>query len=97
MSALGQLIAAGVEVKALPDGKVRAIGYLTDDLRTLIRAHKPEILAELAATSAAHYAWRVTLPDSPTFEVRILPVQTQAGVEALYPGAIVEPLPETVH
>jgi hypothetical protein len=49
MSPLAQLTAAGVELEARPDGKLRATGYLTDALRALIRAHKPELLAELAA------------------------------------------------
>ena len=51
MSALAQLIAAGVQVEALPDGKLRATGNLSDAARALIRAHKPEILAELAAAN----------------------------------------------
>jgi hypothetical protein len=49
MSAVAQLIAAGVQVEALPDGQLRASGNLTDTTRALIRANKPEILAELAA------------------------------------------------
>jgi hypothetical protein len=53
MSALAQLIAAGVQVRALPDGKLRATGRLTDATRALIRSHKPEILAELAANDGA--------------------------------------------
>ena len=49
MSALAQLTSAGVKIEALPDGRLRASGNLTDTTRALIRAHKPEILAELAA------------------------------------------------
>jgi hypothetical protein len=44
-----QFAAAGVKIEAAGDGKLRASGALTDELRTAIRAHKPAILAELAA------------------------------------------------
>lgn len=98
MSPLAQLIAAGVDVEPLPDGKLRATGILTDDIDALIRAHKPDILAELTAMGpATHYAWWLAGPGGRAFEVRITPEQTQAEVEARYPGATVKPLPKTVH
>lgn len=50
MSALAQLTAAGVQIEALLGGKLRATGKLTETTRALIRKHKPEILAELAAS-----------------------------------------------
>jgi hypothetical protein len=48
---LDQFAAEGVQIEAAGDGKLRAIGNLTDATRTLIRSHKPEILAELAAAN----------------------------------------------
>lgn len=48
---LDQFAAHGVTIEPAGDGKVRAIGNLTDATRALIRAHKPEILAELAAAN----------------------------------------------
>jgi hypothetical protein len=92
MSVLAELIAAGVVVEALAGGTLRASGNLTDDIDALIRAHKHEILAELET----HYRWWVVLPER-AFEVRIVPQPTQAQVEALYPGARIEPLPDTMH
>jgi len=50
MSALAQLTAAGVQIEALLSGKLRATGKLTETTRALIRKHRPEILAELAAS-----------------------------------------------
>jgi hypothetical protein len=44
---LDRFLAAGVRFEALDGDRVRAIGDLTDDLRTLIRESKPAILAEL--------------------------------------------------
>lgn len=49
---LGQLAAAGVQIEPAGEGKIRANGPLTDDLRAMIREHKPAILAELAANDA---------------------------------------------
>ena len=46
---LDQFAAVGVEIEPTGDGKLRAHGPLTDQLRTAIRAHKAAILAELAA------------------------------------------------
>ncbi len=48
---LDQFAAQGVTIEPAGDGKLRAIGNLTDATRALIRAHKPEILAELAAAN----------------------------------------------
>jgi hypothetical protein len=46
---LAQFRAAGIELSALPGGRVHALGPLTDPLRASIREHKAAILAELAA------------------------------------------------
>ena len=50
---LEQFAAAGVTLTTLPGGHLHAAGPLTDGLRTAIRAHKPAILAELAAANDA--------------------------------------------
>jgi hypothetical protein len=47
---LDRITAAGVQLEPAGD-KLRASGPLTDELRDLIRAHKAEILAELAAAN----------------------------------------------
>jgi hypothetical protein len=44
--------AAGVRFERGEVGNLRALGTLTDEIRTAIRAHKPAILAELAANDA---------------------------------------------
>lgn len=46
---LKQFAAAGVRFERGDGGNLRALGTLTDQLRTAIRTHKPAILAELAA------------------------------------------------
>jgi hypothetical protein len=46
---LDQFAAEGVQIEASGEGKLRAVGKLTDATRALIRVHKSEILAELAA------------------------------------------------
>src|SRR5262245_6852440 len=48
---LARLAAAGIKVKPLPDGRVWAepAVLLTDDLRDLVRQHRAELLAVLAA------------------------------------------------
>ena len=48
---LDQFAADGVHIEASGDGKLRASGKLTDATRAFIRAHKPEILAELVAAN----------------------------------------------
>ena len=50
---LEHFAAAGVTLTALPDGRLHGAGPLTDALRAAIRAHKPAILAELAANDGA--------------------------------------------
>ena len=49
---LDQFAAAGVGFERGKAGNLRALGSLTDDLRTAIRTHKPAILAALAANDA---------------------------------------------
>ncbi len=51
---LDQFAADGVRIEAVGDGKLRALGRLTDTLRAAIRAHKPAILAELEAANAEY-------------------------------------------
>ena len=41
-----------------------------------------------------HYRWRVTLPSGERFDLHELPEPTRAMLEARYPGATVEPLPD---
>lgn len=50
---LEHFAASGVRLTALPDGRLHAAGALSDTLRAAIRAHKPAILAELAAANDA--------------------------------------------
>ena len=47
-----QFAAAGVRFERGEVGNLRALGALTDELRTAIRTHKPAIVAELAANDA---------------------------------------------
>jgi hypothetical protein len=49
---LDQFATAGVRFERGDVGNLRALGTLTDQLRTAIRSHKPAILAELAANAA---------------------------------------------
>jgi len=49
---LDQFAAAGVRFERGEVGHLRALGTLSDELRTAIRTHKPAILAELAANDA---------------------------------------------
>jgi hypothetical protein len=54
MGALLEHFAAnGVEFESGAEGQLHARGRLTGELRTLIRANKPALLAELAAKQAA--------------------------------------------
>ena len=97
MQLLGKLMADGVQLQALPGGKLRATGKLTDAARTLIRTHKPGILAELiAADDAAVRQWRVGYPNGAAMLVLFTPAATRAEVADLYPGASIEPLPDAV-
>ena len=93
---LTQFAAAGVRLESSDDGNLRAVGALTDELRTAIRAHKPALLAELAdaANDAPARHWRVTLPDRPSFLVAVTPPADTAWMLHLYPGATVQPVPE---
>lgn len=95
MPIVADLLAAGVKLEPLPGGKLRATGNLTDAARTLIRSHKPAILAELeAANDVPIRVWRVTYPNGATMEVLFHPPATRADAAAIYPGATLEPLPD---
>ena len=50
---LAKLSASGITVAALPDGRLRVTGALTDALRASIRDHKATIMAELGAREPA--------------------------------------------
>lgn len=47
-----------------------------------------------AAPIAAHYRWRVALPDGRVIKACFVPELTRPEVESRYPGARAEPLPE---
>jgi hypothetical protein len=49
---LDQFASEGVRIEHAGNGKLRASGNLTDATRALIRVHKPDILAEIAANDA---------------------------------------------
>jgi hypothetical protein len=55
MGALATLRASGLHVEILPEGRLRVTPAerLTDELRALIREHKTNIMAELAAAPIA--------------------------------------------
>lgn len=61
----------------------------------------PLLHAETGATvgatadAMAARAWRVTYPNGTAMDVLFYPAATQAEVQAIYPGAMVEPLPDT--
>jgi hypothetical protein len=66
----------GREIRANRRRRLRARRNLTNELRAAIRENKPAILAELA--DAAHYRWRVILPDGTPRKVCALPELTEA-------------------
>lgn len=49
MRLLNHFAAAGIRFERAKGGTLRALGPLTDELRTAIRANKPALLEELAA------------------------------------------------
>ena len=49
---------------------------------------------ESCPAGAVHYRWRVIGSRCGVYEVCFLPEATHAEVSALYPGAVVEPLPD---
>lgn len=95
MALLAKLAADGVRLESLPGGKLRATGNLTDAVRTLIRMHKPKILAELiAANDAPCRHWRIAYANGAAMLVVFHPAAAQSEVAELYPGASIEPLPD---
>jgi hypothetical protein len=95
---IDKLASDGVQVEMSSGGQLRASGNLTDTTRALIRARKPEILAELAAKdSSTHprFQWLVLTPRGRR-EVRFWPMATLADVQQFYPGADAEPLRDSV-
>ena len=57
---LNQFTAAGGRFERGEAGNLRALGALTDELRTAIRANKPAILAKLAANDSGTATPRAT-------------------------------------
>jgi hypothetical protein len=92
---LDQFALYGVQFESAGDDKLRAIGPLTDELRTMIRGNKPALLAELVVADEmpSYFRWRVG--DAQRWlEVRFSPPATRADVAALYPGLEAVPLPD---
>jgi hypothetical protein len=50
---LDRFLAVEITFEPTGDGNLRALGPLTDELRSIIRTNKPAILAELAANDSA--------------------------------------------
>jgi hypothetical protein len=100
--------ADGVSLTISPAGTIKATGDGAAVNRWLpaIREHKAGIVAALkvgaADTAATSWGWRVTYSeDHPgdryngrTFDCYIVPLQTLAEVQAIHPGARIEPIPE---
>ena len=92
--------ADGVSLTISPAGTIKATGDGAAVNRWLptIREHKAGIVAALKVgagdTAATSWGWRVTYPDGQAFECYIVPVQTLAEVQAIHPGARIEPIPE---
>jgi hypothetical protein len=98
----------GVRLALSPTGTIRATGDGAVVARwfPVIRDHKAGIMAALKVgavdTAATSWGWRVTYPeDHPgdriggrVFECYIVPLQTLAEVQAIHPGAKIDPIPE---
>ena len=75
---------------------------LTDELRTLIRKHKAELLEVIGKDAAyvepsRHWRWIFHYPNGEAVEYRILPEPTEQELRSLYPEVVrFEPLPETL-
>lgn len=74
---------------------------LTDELRSLIREHKAELLEAVGKAehdhTIRHWRWRFHYADGEVVEHRILPEPSEHELHTLYPGVIrFEPLPETL-
>ena len=98
---LKEAMADGVSLALSPAGTIKATGDGAAVSRWLpaIREHKAELLLALGGTS---WGWRVTYPENHpgdrfsgrVFECYIVPLQTLAEVQAIHPGARIEPMPE---
>lgn len=100
--------ADGVSLTISPAGTIKATGDGAAVNRWLptIREHKAGIVEALKVgagdTAATSWGWRVTYPeDHPgdsfnlrAFECYIVPVQTLAEMQAIHPGARIEPIGE---
>jgi hypothetical protein len=100
--------ADGVSLTLSPAGTIKATGDGAAVSRwlALIREHKAAIVEALKVspgdTAATSWGWRVTYPENHpgdrvsgrVFECYILPLQTLAEVQAIYPGAKIEKIAE---
>lgn len=105
---LKEAMADGVSLALSPTGTIKATGDGAAVNRWLpaIREHKAGIVEALkvgaGATAATSWGWRVTYPeDHPgdrfsgrVLEAYIVPLQTLAEVQAIHPGAKIEPIAE---
>ncbi len=105
---LKEAAADGVSLTISPTGTIKATGDGAAVNRWLpaIREHKAGIVEALkvgaGSTAATSWGWRVTYPeDHPgdrfngrVFEAYIVPLQTLAEVQAIHPGARIEPIAE---
>ena len=93
---LSTLKSKGVNLKRDGDDLIATPkAALTDELRTLIRQHKPELLRALV--SDRHWRWNLHYPDGAVLEIRELPEPTEQELQGRYPDVVrFEPLPETL-
>ena len=105
---IGEAQADGVGLTLSSAGTIKATGDGAAVNRWLpaIREHKAGIVEALKVgagdTAATSWGWRVTYPeDHPgarisgrVFECYIVPLQTLAEVQAIHPGARIEPIAE---
>lgn len=102
--------ADGVSLTISPTGTIKATGDGAAVSRWLpaIREHKAAIVEALKVspgdTAATSWGWSVTYPGNHpgdrisgrVFECYIVPLQTLAEVQAIHPGARIEPISEGV-
>jgi hypothetical protein len=105
---INEAMADGVSLTISPAGTIKATGdgAAVNRWLAVIREHKAEIIDVLKVgagdTAATSWGWRVVYPeDHPgdkisgrVFECYIVPVQTLAQVQAIHPGAMIEPIAE---
>ena len=106
---INEAMADGVSLTISPAGTIKATGDGAAVNRWLpaIRENKAEIVAALKVgagdTAATSWGWRVIYPEDHSgdrisgrvFECYIVPMQTLAEVQAIHPGARIEPIGES--